>query len=618
MKGNSFIPLPDFIMRKKAILNMENNDQKCFLWSILRYIHSVRKNGTRINDLRKYENDLNFKGIEFPVIIKDIQKFENQNPDIPGINVFSLDDNNNIYPLRLNEKDCVKTIDLFLFSKDNKQHYSLIKNFTRLVRSQITKDKRKIFICKKCLSHYTTKDLFEKHKFYCGQNETVVVKMPTKNNILKFKNYFKKLPIPFVIYADFECFTKPINSCLPDPNNSYTQGYQKHEPSGYCLFLKGLDVIEEIFKPIVYSRNTEDEDEDVSVKFINDVKSLTHMIYKKYYLKPKQMNLSPQEEDDFQSAKVCHFCEENFNVDEETGQILKARDHCHFTGDYRGAAHISCNLNCKKPLIIPVIFHNLQGYDSHLFIKQLSRVSGDLTCIPSTEENYITFSKRIDVDVYQKKGKLVLLKFEIRFIDSFKFLQTSLANLVSNLQPTDLKNLNKFIRNNTSLLTRKGVYPYDYVSSLDKFKETKLPPKEAFYSKLYDEEISEDDYQHAINVWNTFHFQTIPDDHELYLKTDVLLPADVFENFRKTCLKHYKLDPCHYYTAPGLAWDACLKVTKQELELLKDYDMLMMFEKGIRGGISHISKRYAEANNKYMKKYDKKKIINLHSIFGCK
>ena len=156
-------------------------------------------------------------------------------------------------------------------------------------------------------------------------------------------------------------------------------------------------------------------------------------------------------------------------------------------------------------------------------------------------------------------------------------------------------------------MTRKGVYPYDYVTSIDKLKETKLPPKEAFYSKLYDEEISDEDYQHALNVWNTFNCQTIQDYHDLYLQSDVLLLADVFENFRKTCLKYYKLDPCHYYTAPGLAWDACLKVTKQELHLLKDYDMLMMFEQGIRGGISHISKRYAEANNKYMKDFDETK-----------
>ena len=256
-----------------------------------------------------------------------------------------------------------------------------------------------------------------------------------------------------------------------------------------------------------------------------------------------------------------------------------------------------------------MLFHNLQGYDSHLFIKQLAKVSGDLSCIPSTEEKYISFSKKIVVDEYfsRKMGKLIPKKFEIRFIDSFKFLQTSVANLVSNLQPSDFKNLNRVIKNNTSLLTRKGVYPYDYVSSINKLKETKLPSKDEFYSKLYDEEISEEDFQHAINVWNAFNCQTLQDYHDLYLKTDVLLLADVFENFRKTCLKHYKLDPCHYHTAPGLAWDACLKETKQNLQLLKDYDMLMMFEQGIRGGISHISKRYATANNKYMKDFDESK-----------
>ena len=184
-----------------------------------------------------------------------------------------------------------------------------------------------------------------------------------------------------------------------------------------------------------------------------------------------------------------------------------------------------------------MLFHNLQGYDSHPFIKQLAKISGDLSCIPSTEEKYISFSKKIVVDGYFsiKMGKLFPKKFEIRFTDSYKFLQTSLANLVSNLQPSDFTNLDRVIKHNTSLLTRKGVYPYDYVSSTDKLKETKLPSKEDFYSKLYDEEISEEDFQHAINVWNTFSCQNLQDYHDLYLKTDVLLLADVFENFRKTC-----------------------------------------------------------------------------------
>ena len=129
IKGSSYIPLPDFLMRKNAIINIKNKDDKCFLWSVLRYLHPKQIHGERLTDLIKYENDLNFKGINFPVKVKDIQKFENQNLDIPGINVFSINDNNKIYPLRLNQKDTKKTIDLFLFSKDENQHYSLIKTF---------------------------------------------------------------------------------------------------------------------------------------------------------------------------------------------------------------------------------------------------------------------------------------------------------------------------------------------------------------------------------------------------------------------------------------------------------------------------------------------------------
>ena len=111
---------------------------------------------------------------------------------------------------------------------------------------------------------------------------------------------------------------------------------------------------------------------------------------------------------------------------------------------------------------------------------------------------------------------------------------------------------------NVGFLTKKGVYPYDYVSSIDKFSETQLPQKAEFYSKLNNEDMSDEDYQHAQNVWKTFNCKTIKDYHDLYLKSDVLLLADVFENFRKTCLKHYKLDSAHYYTSPNSAWDACL------------------------------------------------------------
>ena len=138
--------------------------------------------------------------------------------------------------------------------------------------------------------------------------------------------------------------------------------------------------------------------------------------------------MSPKEQKLFDEAVTCHICSRELRED-------KVRDHCHFTGQYRGAAHNKCNLMCRKPMNLPVIFHNLQGYDAHLFIKQLARLEGDLNCIPSIEEKYISFSKSIKVDEYwsNKVDKMIDVKFELRFLDSFKFLQSSLANLVSNL-----------------------------------------------------------------------------------------------------------------------------------------------------------------------------------------
>ena len=190
---------------------------------------------------------------------------------------------------------------------------------------------------------------------------------------------------------------------------------------------------------------------------------------------------------------------------------------------------------------------------------------------------------------------------KIRFIDSFKFMATSLDKLVNNLPKDAFNNVKRYSSGEKfNLLTRKGVYPYEYMGTLEKLKETKRPPKEAFYSKLNNENISDEDYAHAQKVWKVFKMEHFKDYHDLYNKADVLLLADVFENFRNICIENYELDPAHYYTAPGLAWDAALKITGVELELLSDIDMLLMVEKGIRGGVSMVSNRYGKANNKYM------------------
>ena len=552
LKGSSYIDLPKWIKDKKAIINIKNKDDKCFLWCILRYLYPKERDAEWIGDLKKYEFSLSTKGISFPIKEKDITKFENLNPDLPGINVFYLDEKNCICPTRSAKRDCKNTIDLFLIQENEKSHYTLIKNFHRLIRSQKTgSNNAKLFICKRYFWHFSKEELLDKHIEYCSNNKTAVVELPEPGTMLHFKNYYKQLPVPFVVYADFECFTKPMSSCSPNPKDSYNYNYQKHEPSGFCFYVKsivpGINI-----KPITYTKTSEND--NIAKIFVEKLEEVTKGIYNDFYKRPIPLVMGAKETKLFNEAKTCHICSRELGED-------KVRDHCHFTGQYRGAAHNGCNLKCRKPRLLPVIFHNLQGYDAHLFIKQLYRLEGDLECIPSTEEKYITFNKKIKVDEFCKKGKMEDITFEIRFIDSFKFLQTSLANLVSNLSPDDFHNTKHSFKSNTSLLTRKGVYPYDYVSSLDKLSETQLPPKEEFYSKLNDEDISDEDYQHAMNVWNTFGCKTLRDYHNLYLKSDVLLLADVFENFRKTCLKHYKLDPAHYYTSPGLAWDACLKTT---------------------------------------------------------
>ena len=162
--------------------------------------------------------------------------------------------------------------------------------------------------------------------------------------------------------------------------------------------------------------------------------------------------------------------------------------------------------------------------------------------------------------------------------------------------------LNKFI-----MLLRKGVYPYEYIDEWDKFNEKVLPGKDSFYSNLTLENISETDYAHANNVFKKFNINNLGEYHDLYVRSDTLLLADIFENFRQSCLKNYELDPAHFVSLPGLAWQACLKKINVELELLTDYDMVLMVEEGIRGGICHAIQRYAKANNKYMKDYDRKK-----------
>ena len=624
--GSSYIPLDPYLANKKAIINMKNEDDKCFMWCVLRALYPKNDHPERIDkDLKSKQDIINMKDIHYPVSLKAIDHFEHLNPNI-SISVLGYNKEDRVFPLRISKyTGCDYDIVLLLLKEaekgengeiKEKTHYTLVKNKSALISSQINNHKGKRHLCLNCFNSFNTSESLNKHKEYCYENKSVKITMPPQNTYLRFKNFHHSEKAPFAVYADFESLIKPLDNCDPDPNKSYTKKYQKHEPISFSYYIAVNGVF---FKPVLrkYTKTKpEDADAiDVFIKWLEeDVKAIAN-------IEPKEMIFTEEDIKHFNNASDCWICGEELGND-------RVRDHCHFTGRYRGPAHNSCNLKYRKPKNISVFFHNLSGYDSHLFIKKLASTNKNenIKCIPNNEEKYISFTKTIVTGQYtSKKGEIKNKTFDIVFKDSLKFMSSSLEALVNNLPKDAFKNLIKyFTPKQAEILKQKGFYPYEYMDSEEKFNDTKLPPREAFYSNLSGKGITEKDYKHAGDVWNSFKMKTFKEYHELYNITDVLLLADVFENFRDLCLKIYGLDPVYYFTAPQLAWDACLKITSIDLELLSDPNMLLMFEKGIRGGISIISNRYGEANNKYMRKgFNKNKpskylmYLDANNLYGC-
>ena len=597
LKGSSYIQLPYELRNSaKGLINMKNEDNECFRWCHIRHLNPQDKYPQRIKKAdRQYVEKLDYSNIDFPVNVKQYNKIEKQNSI--NINVFGYEDKQP-YPIYVSKEKYEDHMELLLVTKDENKHYVLIKDFNKFMYNQ-TKHKERKHFCMHCLQCFSSERVLTNHKDNCIQvNGTQAVNMPTKdNNILKFNNFHKQQPVPFVIYADFEAITEKIQGCQQNNESSYTEAYQKHTDCGY-----GYKVVccydDKHTKPMQIYRG-----EKAVYKFMENM--LEEVKYCKKVMKTffnKALKMTKEDEEKFEKAKECHICDKKY-IEKD----IRVRDHCHITGKYRGSAHQDCNLKLKiEPdnIKIPVIFHNLRGYDSHFIMQEIGaivknntytkngkEIKMDINAIPNNMEKYMAF----------------MLGNHLTFIDSFQFMSSSLDKLVSNLPAEAFKYTSKkFKKEKFELMRKKGIYPYDFMDRFEKFDKTELPTKEEFYSILNNEHITDEDYQHAKNVWNTFNLKSMGEYHNLYLKSDILLLADVFENFRKTCLQYYKLDPCHYFTSPGLSWDAMLKMTDIQLELMTDIDMFQFIEKGMRGGISYIANRYGKANNKYMKEYDEK------------
>jgi hypothetical protein len=507
LRGSSHLNLPKSIIDKRAVVNIKNKDLQCFKWSILcKYV--TGRDRDRLDDrYKKIQNKYDFSMIEFPTDpLRDVAKFERAN-DV-SVNVYVLKDNLEIKPLKVCAVEKADHFDLLFLKNENTQHCCYISDFSRLVRSQLTKDDHAITVCKRCFTFYKTKDpkLNEKwsnHLRRCVNSAPAHIKMPPLSKdgsppILKFKNYQNMFPTPIVAYVDFECILKPVQHYPSSMSSIYTRVTDNHEPMSYCLYFVCHPDVDDSMKELVPDEPLLYRGPDAAKHFMKRLSTISCKLAEKLRVNAK-MIFTRENENDFNASIHCEMCHKKFDGD-------KVRDHCHFTGTYRTALCNSCNIRRTKQNSISVFAHNLSNYDSHFIVRELDYDTQQINVIPSTKENFITFSKRIADN------------FQIKFIDTFRFMAASLDKLSSNLPESKFHHTKRhFGETSLPLVTRKGVFPYEYTNSWAVLQETTLPPKEKFYSKLIDADISDEDYTHAQTVWNHFGCQTLGEYSDVYL-----------------------------------------------------------------------------------------------------
>ena len=646
LNGSNYVKIP---LRSNAILNNENNDKYCFLWSILAYLHPCNNNHpNRVSNYRQYFDELNIQDFDFTNGFKcsDVHRFNELNN--LSVNIFELNfyqDQNqwkhNLIPIEISKNKSDSVIDLAIY----KNHYVLIKKLDVFLG-----DLNKKFICRRCLSSYTSENMLIKHKQKCGIDNITTIKTSNESH-LYWKKHFHKNPLYFRIYADFEADNEKDNSII----GNKTTNIFKQNPvlNGYHI----VSELEYVLKSEYYKSPLGYDNVDWLVDEVIKLENKMAFYFKNT---KKDIIMTDDDEEEYRNDNVCRFCEKEILSD-------KVRDQCHLTGKYRGPAHNKCNINVtqKQSNFIPFIFHNFSNYDSHMFFKKLvdkKRDKVDFEIIPKTNEEYISVTYGC-----------------IRFIDSYRFLSSSLDKLVNNLVDNSNKKLKdlkeeifdndeildivnkieeedlrkKYLDENRNLeeedrtikdlkknypdeinkleeallnymgendlkilktgfpdkwryLSKKLAYPYEFFNSIDDYqKPVDNIKKEDFFSKLKNECPDDEEIERTMDIIKRFNIKNGEELTEIYLKSDVLLLACVFEKFVEISIDQFDINPLYCVSLPGYTWQCGLKDTEINLQTLQDKDMILLLENNIRGGISSVM------GDRYIKSDDNKKIIDM-------
>jgi hypothetical protein len=396
--------------------------------------------------------------------------------------------------------------------------------------------------------------------------------MSTKNKSVSFTKFERQLKIPFVIYVHFEAFRKPTTKSKV----SFV-----HEPCGFgysvkCLYDSSLSKYEDFYG-----------EECVDV-FWKKIEVEANHISEKLKSRAELSSLNEEQKRLIEKVRRCYFCGEQLQDD-------RHEYYYDLTGEFVGVVHKACKLQTKLPDFIPVVLHNLSKFGAHFLLKGLN-------CSNPREFFFVGGDKEAKFGFARSFQN----RINLRFIDSRLFMDESIETLGEILSDSKKYSLKKQfpLKEQFNFMKTKNSFPHDHINSFQQFSEVSFPKKDGFYDRLHDEQISDANYRRSEQIWSTFNCRTIGDYFKLYLKSNVLLLQDIFENFRSLCLEKYRLDPAHYFTIASLSWEAMLKYSKLELEVLQDKEIIDFIKLNIRGGLLQCSKRFAKANNQYCPDYD--------------
>ena len=514
---------------------------------------------------------VNFK---FPLEINktNIKKIE----DILKINICILTagDKENIYPMFTSDNDHKNDLNLFYYMN----HISLIKDVNKYLFRNSKYESKKYF-CVRCLNSFISEESLNKHKDLCIKYNTKSEKLilPKENSIFQFNKINEMIKTPFTIYYDIETYGKYLKDTKQNTTheqllkpyligyilkNNYDDIYSKR-----CQIFTGNQCIEKMLLNLIFTERP----------YINK-------IIDENLNKPIERNPDLSKFD----INTCNLCNEKIEYN-------PVKNHCHYSGLMLGFAHDKSNLQYKfkkdtvhNDYLINIFGQNSQSFDHSFLIKALQNFNDKIpfSCLPGNSNKFISI----------QIGPFI-------FKDSYLFLNKSLDYLTGTINDEDRISLKQeFGEENFKLLTKKGIDPYDYFDKKEKYNGIELPKKEKFFNKLNNKNISNEDYKHAIKVFKTFKCENLFDYSILYLKTDICHLSDVFQKFSNFSYKTYNLDPRHSYTLPGFSWQAMLKMTKIELQLISDSDMHLYLMDCIRGGICIVNKKFVKADNIYTRK----------------